>query len=469
MSLYVHCPACPRILRPRSNDPEACWASLKQHLKTVGSRCASHKRAREAFFARTPARCPVCSEGFSSAKEAVIHCCSAPDEAHVAFRSAPPARMDAHEAVVREQKEAAVITAALKLASKMYAAAKSGRSDEVMAHLRNGADPNGGGEDGFTPLMTACEAGHEAVVDVILNHGACQINQRNRYGQTALCLAAINGRTAVVLRLLQDEGVDVECVGGGLSVAEKARKAGFTGLADILAHAATNKQVGKILLAVTEGCASGTFDSLTQRVETLSTGLGAVRRERSEDEVAVYSDKLCTVCLTQPIEMVITPCFHACLCAQCAGALPPPFPPNPHSLTHQRLPMSLIARVSTRSGVFCVPIARLHALVVGQHSLGRRAARHHPGVEMYEVDVAFTPSPLCLQVQCSGGSIDGAHSAEAKWRPLTASNSRSCLMRTWYEHTRTTRPSGGNDVPHPSSIAQQAPPSSRGGICDNHQ
>ena len=128
-----------------------------------------------------------------------------------------------------------------------------------------------------------------------------------------------------------------------------------------------------------------------------------------------------------------------------------------------------LAGNSTRSGVFCVPIARLHALAVGQHSLGRRAARHHPGVEMYEADVAFTPSPLCLQVQCSGGSIDGAHSAEAKWRPLTASTSRSCLMRTCYEHTRTTRPPEGNDVPHPSSIAQQAPPSSRGGICDNLQ
>ena len=341
MSLYVHCPACPRVLRPRSDDPEACWTSLKQHLKTVGSRCASHKRASEALFTRTPARCPVCREAFTSAKEAVIHCCSAPDGAHVAFRSAPPARMDAHEAVVREQKEAAVFTAALKLASKMYAAAKSGRSDEVMEHLRNGADPNGGGEDGFTPLMTACEAGHEAVVDVLLSHGACQINKRNSYGQTALCLAAINGRTAVVLRLLQDECVDVECVGGGLSVAEKARKAGFTGLADILARAATDKQVGKILRAVTEGCASGTFDSLTQRVETLSTGLGAVRREKSEDEVAVYSDKLCTVCLTQPIEMVITPCFHACLCAQCAGAnsaplspkTPLPYPPTSSNVT----------------------------------------------------------------------------------------------------------------------------------------
>ena len=72
---------------------------------------------------------------------------------------------------------------------------------------------------------TASEAGHEGVVDVLLSHGTCKINQRNHYGQTALCLAAINGRTDVVLRLLQCEGVDVECVGGGLSVAEKARRA----------------------------------------------------------------------------------------------------------------------------------------------------------------------------------------------------------------------------------------------------
>jgi len=375
MSLYVHCPACPRVLRPKSLDPEACWTSLKQHLKGVGSWCPSHKRASEALFGHpSRARCPVCGEAFTSAKEAVVHACSAPDEAHVAFRGTCPARAsDALPGAVAVQREAAGITAALKLASKLYAAAKSGRADEVREHLRvwrrcrcsqYGVDPNGGGEDGFTPLMTASEAGHEAAVDVLLSHGACQINKRNSYGQTALCLAAINGRTAVVLRLLQDETVDVECVGGGLSVAEKARKAGFTGIADILAQAATDRQIGKILHAVTEGCASGTFDSLTQRVERLSTGLGAVRREKSEDEVTDCSDRLCTVCLMQPIDMVITPCFHACLCAQCAGALPllasvPPFQTFP--------PSSDVSECACghAAGSACLRLSSLHACAHG--------------------------------------------------------------------------------------------------------
>ena len=313
MALWINCPACPRVLRPKSFDPEACWKSLKQHVKHLGGHggCLSHKRISEAMFQHpSRATCPVCCEVFTSFKDAVVHLSSAQDEAHAAFRALE--RRQREEA--RTAREEARTT--LTRASGLYAAAKSGRTDAVRTFLCDGADPNGGGEDGFTPLMTASEAGHEGVVDVLLSHGTCKINQRNHYGQTALCLAAINGRTDVVLRLLQCEGVDVECVGGGLSVAEKARRAGFAELADILASAATETQVGKVLHAVMEGCASGSFDSITQRIQTLSTGLGAVRRGESEED-----SRLCTVCLTQPIDMVIMPCFHACLCKQCAGAL----------------------------------------------------------------------------------------------------------------------------------------------------
>jgi hypothetical protein len=337
MALWINCPACPRVLRPRSIDPEACWKSLKQHVKHLGNHggCLSHTRISEAMFQHpSRATCPVCCEVFTSFKDAVVHLSSAQDQAHLAFRgihvivegdddvemraaialSLAPGNgtvMQRHYTLHRAHN-----TTALTRASGLYAAAKSGRTDAVRTFLCDGADPNGGGEDGFTPLMTASEAGHEGVVEVLLSHGTCKINQRNHYGQTALCLAAINGRTEVVLRLLQDDGVDVECVGGGLSVAEKARSAGFTELADILASAATETQVGKILHAVMEGCASGSFDSITQRILTLSSRLGAVRRDESEED-----SRLCTVCLTQPIDMVIMPCFHACLCKQCAGAL----------------------------------------------------------------------------------------------------------------------------------------------------
>jgi ankyrin repeat protein len=98
--------------------------------------------------------------------------------------------------------------------------------------------------------MTASEAGHEAVVDLLLEHNSCNINARNSYGQIALCLAAISGQVLVVLRLLQDERVDVECVSGGLSIAEKTCSAGFTELANILASAARQSQVANIMHAV---------------------------------------------------------------------------------------------------------------------------------------------------------------------------------------------------------------------------
>ena len=206
--------------------------------------------------------------------------------------------------------------------SALYAAAKSGRADEVRLLLSHGLDPNSGGEDGFTPLMTASEAGHVEVVEVLLDHEKCDLNFRNNYGQTALCLAAINGREHVALRLLQEEHVVVESTAGGLSIAEKTRRAGFTRLADILASATKDQQVGLILHAVTEGFASGDFDSLTQRIETLSSQLAVARQKDYEQEhLQIADDRLCTVCLSQNLEMVIMPCFHACLCEESAGKI----------------------------------------------------------------------------------------------------------------------------------------------------
>ena len=220
MAPFINCPACPRVLRPRSNDPEACWKSLKQHVKHLGNHgvCLSHKRISEAMFQHpSRATCPVCCELFTSFKDAVVHLSSAQDEAHLAFRGIHVIVEDDNNVEMRaaialslapgngtvNQRHSTLhrahSTTALTRASGLYAAAKSGRTDAVRTFLCDGADPNGGGEDGFTPLMTASEAGHEGVVDVLLSHGTCKINQRNHYGQTALCLAAINGRTEVVL------------------------------------------------------------------------------------------------------------------------------------------------------------------------------------------------------------------------------------------------------------------------------
>jgi hypothetical protein len=348
MSLVRQCPVCPRVLRPRSLDPDASARSLRQHLKTKARECEVHRLVSDSLFHGPWAACPVCAETFSSVEDACGHITAVQDEVHAALREAhnsgiSPWRLRAAGFAEREAERDTTRQQAFAArrerqgralaARALYSAAKSGRADEVVqCLLAQDVDPNATHDDGFTALMTASEAGYEAVVDALLRHPKCEINVQNRYGQSALCLAAINGRLDVVLRLLQDERVDAESVGGGLSVAEKARLAGFNTVADIIASAAKGGQVSAILEAVTDGFASGDFDSISQRLQALSNRL-AVEQRRDEDEKTSEMDMVCSVCLIHPIEIVVAPCFHACLCSACAGE-GPPFPPQATTWTH---------------------------------------------------------------------------------------------------------------------------------------
>lgn len=327
MSLFRECPACFKVLRPRSLDPDESWKSLRRHIRDKAQGCAAHDVLRASIFGNTGRpHCPGCSQVFESALDAYEHFCAAQDEAHTAdalLQQETEAQQRiaaaAARAEVRSQKKAEVRRKSISL----FSAAKSGRTDEVLQWLAEGLDPNATHDDGYTPLMTASEAGHEAVVSALLDSKKCKINAQNSYGQSALCLAAIKGHLEVVLRLLQDDAIDVECPGGGLSVAEKARRAGFENIADILASAAKGHQVTTILQALTEGFASGDYDSMAQRIQALSNRLAVVPKPE-EDELPgeITSDSmLCSVCLLEPIEVVVVPCFHACVCSKCDAAL----------------------------------------------------------------------------------------------------------------------------------------------------
>lgn len=129
---------------------------------------------------------------------------------------------------------------ALKIlvSKQLYSAAKSNDPAGVDALLAEGAavrcDPNAGGEDGFTPLMTAAEAGYDAVLDRLLLSGRVRVNVRNSYGQTALAFAAQNGRTAAVESLLRCPRVNPRITTGGLTAAELARGAGHHAVATLI-------------------------------------------------------------------------------------------------------------------------------------------------------------------------------------------------------------------------------------------
>jgi ankyrin repeat protein len=61
--------------------------------------------------------------------------------------------------------------------------------------------------DGITALMLAAHGGHEAVAQLLLQHGA-DVAAASNAGGTALMLAAVGGHVAVAQLLLQ-HGADV--------------------------------------------------------------------------------------------------------------------------------------------------------------------------------------------------------------------------------------------------------------------
>ncbi|RYY27197.1 MAG: ankyrin repeat domain-containing protein [Sphingomonadales bacterium] len=123
-------------------------------------------------------------------------------------------------------------------------AAKLGRTDLIPALIKAGADVNGYDERGFTPLILAVYNGQAEAVEVLIAAGAdackpdakqrntaqmgvafkgndalaarlltekCDVNARNKSGQTALMMASLFARTAQIEMLLK-AGADAEAL-----------------------------------------------------------------------------------------------------------------------------------------------------------------------------------------------------------------------------------------------------------------
>ena len=144
------------------------------------------------------------------------------------------------------------------LAQQLYRLAKAGDAATVDALLSGpgGAaiSPDGGGEDGFTPLMTAAEAGHDAVVARLLESPSVDPNAKNAYGQTALGFAAQNGRVGCVSLLLGSRKVNPAAATGGKTAADLARAVGFDSMAErveaAMAAAHDRIEVAALLLPI---------------------------------------------------------------------------------------------------------------------------------------------------------------------------------------------------------------------------
>ena len=236
------CPLCERVFRSRSLG----YSSARELMRHVRQ---AHPRVHGALRA---GRCPGegCTANFRGGwaeNQPMIggyqHVADHLDDAQHAGLRQPPARDRRAQAVAEEAPAAVqpdgvwpasiggarglapsprVEDDALRMAQRaLYAAAKSGRMQDLRRAMARGADPNDGGEDGFTPLMTAAEAGHASVVAELMRDPRCDADRKNTYGQTALVFAAQNGRVEV-LRVLLALAPPAAACGGGAAPAGAA-------------------------------------------------------------------------------------------------------------------------------------------------------------------------------------------------------------------------------------------------------
>jgi uncharacterized protein len=83
-------------------------------------------------------------------------------------------------------------------------AINSDNAREVVQLLRRGIDPNTVDPRGQPVLHTAARAGALEVIKALLNAGA-EVDRRNPSGETAIMIAALNGRRSVVEWMLSKE------------------------------------------------------------------------------------------------------------------------------------------------------------------------------------------------------------------------------------------------------------------------
>lgn len=95
----------------------------------------------------------------------------------------------------------------------ILAAVRADRTDEVVSYLQKGMDPNTSDAAGTTLLMTAAANANAPLVAALLRFHANPLKM-NRYGESALALAALNGHLEVV-RILVEGGSTFSAPGWG--------------------------------------------------------------------------------------------------------------------------------------------------------------------------------------------------------------------------------------------------------------
>lgn len=91
---------------------------------------------------------------------------------------------------------------AQQLLDDLFIAAVNDRGDQVKAILARGIDPNSVDKNGDPAIVAAARAGSASAVDALLA-AKVEVDKRNRWNDTALMVASLNGHAGIAKALRQ--------------------------------------------------------------------------------------------------------------------------------------------------------------------------------------------------------------------------------------------------------------------------
>lgn len=159
----------------------------------------------------------------------------------------------------------------VKALARLATAACHGNEQGIAAALRDGADVNGQGHDGATPLLWALSCDNVRGIEALLKAGA---NPNQRIGaSTAVCLAATHHNPQVLHVLLQHGGdADAIDANTGMTALQEAFSLGLHGFGwdnydALVAKADINRADERGWTIATEAAAMGRFDKVAELIE----------------------------------------------------------------------------------------------------------------------------------------------------------------------------------------------------------
>lgn len=230
-SYCASCPLCQKSFRPKGGN---AFESVLKHIRSTKSEDGLHQVLARCFHSTQPS-CIICGAKSITTVACLQHVLTATCRYQVIDKTQKLATEENNSPLPsgRREKYSGERQGTAEAGKCLYRAAKGNLIDDVRALVARSDHHdfvNVKLEDGYTPLMTAAEAGNTAVVVLLLQNGADPLLQ-NAYGQTALYLATIQSKAETVGALLlplamRQAQLDISV--GGVNAFQAAKNLGHT-------------------------------------------------------------------------------------------------------------------------------------------------------------------------------------------------------------------------------------------------